>query len=258
MHAEGIIPYRRRDHPDAVWHVTDRVNWQCWHLARDQALAVFLRAFDSATRAFDVDVLAWVVMSNHVHAVLRSPGENRFTELTSRRTKCRHNRPYPPGSPRSSVIGQCMAKLKLEVCNSIQEHLGVSGHFWEGRHNRQLITDPRGLIIRIAYDHRNPVRAGMTARAEQYERSSAAWWADGSRGPINLCRRADLPFGLALDSLRHAVAHYQESKLVDDIMEGMMRRRLRPDSEAGQQLFSQLMDKAGIHRPGAASVPHLS
>ena len=96
----------------------------------------------------------------------------------------------------------------------------------------------------------------MAARAEHYPRSSAPWWTSGVEGPIKLVRRSDLPFGIDLDCFRRAVISYQDSKVVDDIYEGIASRRLRIDSEAGQKLLQQLMDEAGVALPGADQHPH--
>ena len=98
----------RDDEADATFHITLRVNWQHWLLKSDRAVDVFLGLLRRALEKFGLDLIAYCMMSNHVHLVLRSPPRARFLRLTSRRTKCRHRRPYPQGHPKASVISQAM------------------------------------------------------------------------------------------------------------------------------------------------------
>ena len=83
----------QRDEPNAVWHITGGVNWQAWHLERPEAFDLFIEQLGRALASFDVELLGYVGMSNHYHLAARSPDEDRYRELTSRRTPCRHVRP---------------------------------------------------------------------------------------------------------------------------------------------------------------------
>jgi putative transposase len=48
-----------------------------------------------------------------------------------------------------------------------------------------LIGDADTLRQKLDYMHQNPVRKGHCARAEDWEFSSASWYADGS-GPLRI------------------------------------------------------------------------
>ena len=80
----------RNDAPGAVHHVTARVNWRVWHLKSRGRARFFMQALVKAAESFAVNLLAFVLMSNHFHLVLRSPEEAKYRELTGRRTRCRH------------------------------------------------------------------------------------------------------------------------------------------------------------------------
>ena len=43
----------RRDEPNAVWHVTGRVNWRVWHLEPDRAFSVFVRQLQEAQELYE-------------------------------------------------------------------------------------------------------------------------------------------------------------------------------------------------------------
>lgn len=239
----------RQDAPDTMWHVGSRVNWQAWHLATEDAFRVFVDCFRRAIERFGIDLLAFVLMSNHYHAVLRSPPPALYRQLTSRKMRCRHLRPYPPWHSKSTVVGQCLRQFKLDVANRIQGSLGLDGHFWDGKHFRKRVDDADMLVIVMAYDHRNPVREAMAALPEDYPRSSAAWWARGDAVVLPICQRSDLPFGLTIESLRAELLRFQSDKRLDDVMEVFGKTRLALDSPAGRVELARLMTAAGLEAP---------
>lgn len=239
-------PIEREDAPDTVWHVGSRVNWRAWHLATEDAYRIFIDCLRRALERFGMDLLAFVLMSNHYHAVLRSPPPALYRQLTSRRTRCRHLRPYPPWHSKSTVVGQCIRQFKLDVANRIQHSLGLAGHFWDGKHFRRKVSDAELLVIVMAYDHRNPVREAMAARPEDYPRSSAAWWSNGDPVGLPICRRPDLPFGLTIESLRAELLRFQADRRLDDVMEGLAKQGLALDSDVGRAELTRLLDVQGL------------
>jgi REP element-mobilizing transposase RayT len=155
-------------------------------------------------------------MSNHFHLVVQSPPEQVFRRLTGRRTKCRHFRQYPPRHQKSSVIAQFMRAVRRTMSVRRQRQLDLSGRFWEGQYDARPILDPLSLVVRIAYDHRNPVKEGMVGEAEDYRWSSAAQWATGEAGVIPVDFREPLPFGLSFGELQSRVLEYQAARELDD------------------------------------------
>ena len=236
----------REDGPDAVWHITSRVNWQVWHLAPPNAHEVFLRFVREALDRFSVDLIAYVALSNHFHFVARCPPPEVFCRLTGRRNRYRHFRPWPRKHPKHTVIGQCLRHLKLQTAKKLHKELELTGHFWQGRHDRRRLDDLSDLVIATAYDHRNPVRAGMVNRPEQYPRSSAAWWAEVGSCPVPICTRSDFPFGAHIDDFRRELLQWQNDKRLDDVMAVFAKARLAIDSPKGRLHLRKLMDAAGI------------
>jgi REP element-mobilizing transposase RayT len=236
----------REDAPDTVWHVSARVNWQVFHLVSEQAYRVFIDCFGRSIERFAMDLISFVLMSNHFHSALKSPPEATYRRLTGRRTTCRHFRPYPRGHPKATVIGQCLRYLKLAMSKRMQASLGLKGHFWDGKHFRRRVHDAADLVRAVAYDHRNPVRQAMVARPADYPRSSAAWWEGSGDASLPICRRPDPPFGVSLEVLRRELLRFQREKRLDDVMEVFQKTGLTLETAAGRAKLDALMRDAGL------------
>src|SRR5262249_1147859 len=61
-----------------------------------------------------------------------------------------------------------------------------SGHIWQRRHQSFPIQQDEHLLTVLRYIERNPVRAKLAKRAEQWSWSSARYWEAGAMGPIVL------------------------------------------------------------------------
>jgi putative transposase len=103
---------------------------------------------------FHVEVLAYCLMTNHVHLVV-VPGDEGALENVFR-------------------------PLHTRYAQRINRARGWTGHVWQGRYYSSAL-DERYLWMAIRYVERNPVRAGMVSRAEDYRWSSAG----------NHCQAAD-------------------------------------------------------------------
>ncbi len=105
-----------------------------------------------------VRVLAWCLMNNHVHLILVPEREDSLAVLL-RRTHGRYAQYYNVRS-------------------------GRTGHLWQNRYFACALG-PTHLWRALVYVERNPVRAGLVSRAEQYRWSSARAHLTG-RDPLGL------------------------------------------------------------------------
>ena len=208
---------RTPDDADAVHHVTARVNWRVFHLQPHACVSIFFLVLRECLLQFGVDLLAYVLMSNHFHLVTRSPAARLFRKLTTRPMRCRHRIPWPRGHQKRSVRAQFMKQLMQCTSVRIQKELGISGHFWEKSYHARRVLDDVDLIATMAYDHLNPVEASMVHAPEDYRRSSAGWWRGGGRSPVPLLLRP-APFDLDCEALRKRLLDYQASRAFRDAM----------------------------------------
>jgi putative transposase len=101
----------------------------------------------SSARDEDVRVLAWCLMSNHVHWIV-VPEEKNSLEVLFRR-----------------VNGRYAQYFNARRCRT--------GHLWERRFFSCMLEDSH-LWTALRYVERNPVRAGMAAEPWTYRWSSCA------------------------------------------------------------------------------------
>ncbi len=96
---------------------------------------------------YDVAILAYCLMTNHVHLVLVPQSE--------------------------SGLQQVLKPLHMRYSQHINKTKGWKGHLWQGRFFSSPLDDEYTWST-IRYVERNPVQAGMMLKSEDYRWSSAA------------------------------------------------------------------------------------
>ncbi|XKE47212.1 transposase [Halomonas organivorans] len=119
----------------------------------------FLELLDEARQECEVDVHAYVLMTNHVHLLATPRGE-------------------PDG------ISGMMKALGQRYAQYFNRRHGRTGGLFEGRYHSSLITESRYLFACYRYIELNPVRAGMVADPAAYRWSSYLANALGHRDPL--------------------------------------------------------------------------
>ncbi|MHC4939458.1 MAG: transposase [Planctomycetota bacterium] len=111
---------------------------------------MFLHHLRTQLRRYAIDLIAYVVMSNHYHLVARCTPDADYRDLVSWRTDCRHRKPYRPSDYRSQVISQFAHGLQLAVSKELQACGETTGHLWEGRQHRRQIRGLGDLVVTAA------------------------------------------------------------------------------------------------------------
>ena len=128
-------------------HVTQRGNARQFLLASDAERRVYLELLRHYVSLYDLSLLGYCLMSNHVHLVV-VPHQDDALATAMKQTHGRY----------------------ASYWNA--EH-GSSGHVWQGRFY-SCPLDNAHLWMALRYAERNPVRAGLVGSAEMWEWSSAA------------------------------------------------------------------------------------
>jgi putative transposase len=176
------------------YHVINRGNARARVFHKDEDLAAFLRVMGEAGIRVPMRVVAYCLMPNHFHLVLRPRGDGD--------------------------LSRWMHWLLTTHVRRYLRHYGHSGHVWQGRFKACPIQEDEHLRSVVRSVERNPLRAGLVPRAEEWRWSSLRPDAGGlaldpgpaRRGPdwlalVNapmseaevaasrLCLRRDRPYG---------------------------------------------------------------
>ncbi|MFN3285876.1 MAG: REP-associated tyrosine transposase [bacterium] len=131
--------------PEGVYHVTGRGNRRERLFCTPDAFQEYLKLLRRVSERYGVDVLAYVLMPNHVHLLLRAP---------------------------EAVLPAFMRDLHGRFAQWHNRRYHLTGHVFEGRYRCWPCRQDRYLWALVRYLHDNPVRAGLADHARDYRWSS--------------------------------------------------------------------------------------
>ena len=144
---------KHHEEEGAIYHLTTRTLEQRFHLASPTEKRRTILELARWRTKGHWKLYGFVVMDNHVHAVVQPLSDHRLGDIT-RKLKTwtsRRNTLKPPGEP-----------------------------LWEEGYDDNVIQSFEELRNVLEYMHNNPVRAGMVTRAPDYRWSSVHnYLADG-------------------------------------------------------------------------------
>ncbi len=149
-------------------------------LAKDRTRQFLVEALNEVRQKFDVAIFAYVIMPEHMHCLLR-PRQREYD------------------------MAPIVAAIKTPVSSRAKAHLIETGQtrwlerltvtqgqrtvfrFWlaGGGHDRNLWND-KPIHKTVEYIHMNPVRRGLVTRPEDWEWSSARFWAGIRPVPLEM------------------------------------------------------------------------
>ena len=133
--------------PEYPHHVRQRGVRKDALFHEDTDWLVYLRALKSGCDEHGVGIRAYTLMTNHVHLVAVPVGEES--------------------------LSHALHIAHTEYAVYFNSKYGFSGHLFQGRPD-MCVMDDSHMWNAIRYVERNPVRAGIVKRAEDYPWSSAA------------------------------------------------------------------------------------
>jgi putative transposase len=172
----------------------------------DEDRNAYLRFIREETTRFGVEVLAWCLMTNHVH----------FIAVPSRNTAL------------ARAFGE--AHRRFTCARNLAEN--VRGYLFQGRFG-SCVLDEKHLLAAVRYVELNPVRARMAEKAWEYPWSSARFHV-GINDTDPLVKSRSL-MGLTVDWLGFLLTEE------DDIAE-IIRKASRMGRPAGDAMFVERVE----------------
>ncbi len=112
----------------------------------DHDRVYYLDVLTKACAAQSVICLAWCLMDNHIHLILKPPT--------------------------ADSLRAALASAHTKYAQHVNLRQGLSGHLFQGRYASYAMDDAH-LMMAVRYVENNPVKAGSVAKAEDWRWSSA-------------------------------------------------------------------------------------
>ena len=135
----------RTESATSFYHVMMRGNNREYIFSREDQKKRFMDSLRTEAATEAIQIVAWCLMDNHVHLVLK--GE--LSELT-----------------------QAIKRINTKYAMGFNGHENRIGHVFQDRFKSEVIEDDNHLLAAIRYVHNNPVKARMTELAGAYPWSS--------------------------------------------------------------------------------------
>jgi len=133
--------------PEVPYHLTQRGNNRQDVFFVDDDRRVYLEMLADYASRFDLEILAWCLMTNHIHLVA------------------------VPGTEKS--LAQTLQRVDFRYAQYVNRLHRREGHLWQNRFY-SCALDERHAVAALRYVEQNPVRARMSRVPWRYEWSSAA------------------------------------------------------------------------------------
>ena len=128
-------------------HITQRGNRREDIFLTNDDRETYLAWLEEYCQQYGVDILAYCLMSNHIHLVAVPSTEDGLQRV--------------------------LKPLHMRYAQRFNRQRSQKGHVWQGRYFSAPL-DESYLWATLRYVERNPVRAGLVRKAERYPWSSAA------------------------------------------------------------------------------------
>lgn len=172
-----------------AYHVLNRANGRLWLFRKDADFAAFENLLAEAHDRVPLRILAYAVMSNHWHFVVW------------------------PKRGRDDEVSEFFRWFTLTHSQRWHAHHGSSGtgHVYQGRFKSFPIAADEHLLAVMRYVERNPLRAGLVRRAEDWRWTSLHRRQHGTSEERALL--ADPPTPLPRDWTRYVNEPQSEAEL---------------------------------------------
>lgn len=159
---------RRIWNPEVYEHVVMRGNNRQAIFLNDSDRSAFFRVLTYAHEKHSFTILAYCLMTNHYHLLIRSP---------------------------EVPLGKLMALINKRYSDYYKKKYKYSGFFYESRYYADKAVTPKSILAVSRYIHRNPLNTSqpMAEAMKDYPHSSFRLYADSLSSPYEFLNLTYLP-----------------------------------------------------------------
>ena len=167
------------------------VTFTCYHriqylnsaFARD----VFEQTLERVRRWYDLYIIGYVVMPEHVHLLLSEPERSSLAvalqmlkQISSRQL---HSMGGPPFRPLLAKGGKSASRFRPPSAKRGEQ---VDQPVWQKRYYDFNVFSDRKRIEKLRYMHWNPVKRGLVEKPEDWKWSSYCHYLTGMEGVVEI------------------------------------------------------------------------
>ena len=119
----------------------------------------FLHSLEQTRRRYNLEILGYVIMPEHVHLLMSEPADREIT------------------------LSKALQALKLSVAKRLTQR-----PFWQTRYYDFNVFTHNKRVEKLKYMHRNPVTRGLVERPEDWIWSSYRHYLLDEPAPVNITR----------------------------------------------------------------------
>jgi putative transposase len=211
----------RIEQADTFYHIINRGNDRRSIFSDDEDRNRFLDFLGTCSERFDFELWAYVLMRNHYHLLLRTHQPN---------------------------LSRAVQWLGVTYSVYYNNRHKRSGHLFQGRFKSFLIFEEEYLKSLILYIHRNPLRAGIVDRLQDYMWSSYCGLGYGRGSPkwFNANYVLDY-FKFGRKDFRRAIAFYDEQS--EDLLSNLWYGLVLGSSEMVSRMKEKLKQSVNKEQP---------
>jgi putative transposase len=143
---------------DGIYHVYQRANNRDYFFSKDEAKGMIIHIIKEFKIKFDFELLGFVIMDNHYHFIIKV---------------------------NKDPLDLIMFHINNVLVRYVNKDLKRTGHVFETRYKSKRVEDDRYLLWLLRYIHRNPVRAKMVAKVDDYKWCSHYFYKNALDNMVN-------------------------------------------------------------------------
>jgi putative transposase len=150
----------RQLEPNAVYHVTAKINRGEMVFNETAMRSLFLTFVTRVKKKHSFAIYNFCVMGNHVHFAVRPDADSSLSEI--------------------------MQWLLGNYAKAWNKEHGVKGHLWGDRFFSRIIRGGMDFLRVFNYISRNPVKAGLVERPEEWEYGGVCHFVKGETSILDI------------------------------------------------------------------------
>lgn len=150
----GVSKYKDSSQ-GAIYHLYNRGNRKQIIFEQEKDFRFYLALLKKYSRESSFSIIAYCLMPNHVHLLVRQ------------------NATFSPS--------KLISRLHTTYAMYFNDKYKKVGHLFQGRYKQKIVSDDNYLAQLVSYFHLNPVKDKIVSSPEQYKWSSWAWHQQSER-----------------------------------------------------------------------------